>query len=73
MFNFFAVRGGEHTIFFELCNNYFLLTVCKLCLTTVSMTCRLYSSQKKVMVCPPPLAVKKIKPIFYFFKLCNYI
>jgi hypothetical protein len=39
-FKFFSAEGGEQTITFfcELCNHYFLLTVCKLYLTTVSMT-----------------------------------
>jgi hypothetical protein len=61
-FGFFAARGGEQIITFcELCNHYFLLTVCKLYLTTVYMTIFVGCIvQKKVIVCSLPAAAKKI-------------
>jgi hypothetical protein len=56
---FFAARGGERTItFFELCNHYFLLIVCKLYPTTVFMIIFVGCTVKKVMVCSPPPAEK---------------
>jgi hypothetical protein len=60
--NFFMAGGGEHTITFfsDLCNHYFLLTVYKLCSTTIHDNfCRLHSSQKSNDMSTPP-AIKKI-------------
>jgi hypothetical protein len=66
-FGFFAAREGEQIITFcELCNHYFLLTVCKLYLTTVSMTIFVGCIvQKKVMVCSLSAAAKKNLNLFF--------
>jgi hypothetical protein len=66
--NFFAAGGGEQTItFFELCNHYFLLTVCKLCPTAVFMTIFIGCTIcKKNNGLPTPPAKKYLKLLFIF-------